>query len=69
MTKVAYDAIGVFTPAMHKGNRVLVIAIDNTSLRATVQDGENNQWQVDVADLEPVKTGPYSGMPKKPGAR
>lgn len=61
-TKVAYDQIGVFMPAMHKGSRVLVIAIDNTSLRATVQDGSGNQWQVDVADLEPVKTGPYSGV-------
>ena len=60
-SKVAHDGVGIFTPAMHKGSRVLVIAIDNTSLRATVQDGEGNQWQVDVADLEPVKTGPYSG--------
>lgn len=71
MTKVAHDEVGIFMPALHNGKQVLVIAVDNTSLRATVQDGGGNQRQVDFSDLEPVKTGPYSGMPKKPdpGAR
>jgi hypothetical protein len=71
MQKVAHDEVGIFMPANHNGTRVLVIAVDNTSLRATVQDGEGNQRQVDFADLEPVKVGPYSGMAKKPdpGAR
>jgi hypothetical protein len=71
MQKVAHDEVGIFMPATHNGTRVLVIAVDNTSLRATVQDGDGNQRQVDFADLEPVKVGPYSGMAKKPdpGAR
>jgi hypothetical protein len=64
MKKVAHDGVGIFTPALHNGSEVLVIAIDNTSLRATVQDGNQNQRQVDLADLEPVKKGPYSGLPR-----
>lgn len=64
MRKVAHDGVGVFMPAIHRGRQVLVIAVDNTSLRATVQDGEGNQRQVDFADLNPVKTGPYSGIAK-----
>jgi len=60
--KTANVGVGVFMPATHNGSQVLVVAFDNTGLRATVQDGAGNQHQVDVADLEPVKTGPYSGM-------
>lgn len=70
MMKRAHDEVGIFMPALHNGTQVLVIAVDNTSLRATVQDGAGNQKQVNFADLSPTKTGPYSGRPRKadPGA-
>lgn len=70
MRKVAHDEVGIFMPALHNGTQVLVIAVDNTSLRATVQDGNGKQRQVDFSDLTPTKTGPYSGRKRKldPGA-
>lgn len=56
--------MGIFQPAMYRGREVLVIAIDNTGNRATVEDGQRRQFQVDVADLTPTKTGPYTGKPR-----
>lgn len=53
--------MGIFQPAVYRGREVLVIAVDNTGNRATVEDGQHRQFQVDVADLTPTKTGPYSG--------
>ena len=57
--------IGIFTPATYDGSEVLVIAIDNTSLQATVQDGKGNQKVVDIADLKPVKKGPFTEESRK----
>jgi ssDNA-binding Zn-finger/Zn-ribbon topoisomerase 1 len=56
--------MGIFQPAMYRGREVLVIAIDNTGNRATVEDSQRRQFQVDVADLTPTSTGPYTHRPR-----
>jgi len=56
--------MGIFQPAMYRGKEVLLLAIDNTGNSATVEDGSKNQFNVDVADLTPTKTGPYTGKPR-----
>jgi len=59
-TALLGKGIGIFTPALYKGKEVMVMAIDNTGTRATIQDG-NRQMEVEVRDLKPTKVGPYSG--------
>ncbi len=56
--------MGIFQPAMYRGREVLLLAIDNTGNGATVEDSNKQQFQVDVADLTPTKTGPYTGKPR-----
>jgi hypothetical protein len=53
--------MGIFTPALYKGKEVLIMAIDNTGAYATIQSEGGKQTEVEVRDLKPTNSGPYSG--------
>lgn len=58
--------IGVFQPAMYRGREVMLIAIDNTGSKATVQEGKK-QFIVPLSDLTETANGPYTEEPRLKG--
>jgi len=50
--KHAYADFGVFTHAKYRGKKVLVVAVDNTSLFATVEFADGSREVVPVSELQ-----------------